>query len=311
MDIGDSMRKSTITHEHLKKALKDIENVEEDDIDEVFERMMAEIRHSSLIVAGNVEMNKINIPTMVNDMGTYGALFTDMNEFEKVFPDFPVGASENSIDYYLEMLEQSDLSGFIVNAKSDFFVLPREILDFIDDIPEYSFPSDDSYTSEELKNLKDSIDNSSLESFIMDSSNIGRYEELFDEISKSTLLALRLSRENVDGMAEDGIISMKESGPIGFLYMDTLGGKYAVAFTSEEKISSVNIPLNKYSQIINFSQMTNYMLADDMDGIIINPNSENILLTRDVMLEFSNLLEKTCNNHKLNSGIYHMFLIDA
>ena len=55
--------------------------------------------------------------------------------------------------------------------------------------------------------------------------------------------------------------------------------------------------------------MTNFILNDDMDGIIINPNSEHVLLTRDVLLEYSSLLEETCNDTRLNTAIFHMFLI--
>ena len=305
------MLRENISHEYLKSAMDGIETLEGDALEEEFDRLLNELKHSSLILPGNMKGNEINIPTFNSEIGEYGMLFTDIDEFNKVFPNFKVEAHDHSIEFYLDMMENSNLKGFVVNLGSECFVLPRDLFNLIDETPEHTFPSDDSYTSEELKRLKDSINNTSLEQFINNPSNIGRYEELFDEISKSTLLALRISKENVDNLAEEGIISMTETGPIGFLYMDTLGGHYAVAFTSEEKISNVPTALNRYSQIVNFSQMTNFMLNDDMDGIIINPNSENILLTREVLLEYSNLLEKTCNDHKLNSAIFHMFPIEA
>ena len=53
------------------------------------------------------------------------------------------------------------------------------------------------------------------------------------------------------------------------------------------------------------------LLNDDMDGIIINPNSEHILLTRDVLMEYYPLLEKTCNDTRLNTAIFHMFLMEG
>jgi hypothetical protein len=104
---------------------------------------------------------------------------------------------------------------------------------------------------------------------------------------------------------------MLETGPLGFLYINDVGGKYATVYTSEEKISNVTTPFNRYSQIVNFSQMTNFILNEDMDGIIINPNSENIMLTRDVLLEYSDHLEETCNDCRLNSAIFHMFLMEV
>ena len=69
----------------------------------------------------------------------------------------------------------------------------------------------------------------------------------------------------------------------------------------------MDTPYNKYIQIVNFSQMTNCLLNDDMDGIIINPNCENILITRNVLLEYSDVLEVICYDEKLNSAVFHMF----
>ena len=135
------------------------------------------------------------------------------------------------------------------------------------------------------------------------------YEQLFEEISHSTLLTLMVSRKNLDFLADDGVISMKDE-PLGFLYLDRMGGRYATVYTSEEKIKSVPTPLNKYSQIVNFSQLANYALHDDLDGIIINPNSDNVTITREVLLEYWSLLEDWCNDERLNTAIMHMFLIE-
>ena len=301
------MRK-TVTNEYLKKAMIELDEMGEDATYEIFQRVLWELRHSCLIIAGDIRGNEIYISKLTLPDGEYGLLFTDMDEYRKVFPNFEVEAHEHAIGIYKELISKSDLKGFILNLEGECFGLFRSIFDEIGDAPQNSFPIDDSYTSVELKQLKDSINNDQLEEFINDPANIGKYEELFERISQSTMLALRLAMENVDSQAEDGIISMVETGPIGYLYMGG-SGKYAAAFTSEEKISRVHMPMNRYSQIINFSQMTNSLLSDDMDGIIINPNTDNIILTREVLLEYSNLLERTCNDHKLNSAIMHMFLL--
>jgi hypothetical protein len=138
------------------------------------------------------------------------------------------------------------------------------MFDMIKEFPEHRYSPDDGYTASELKSLRDSIDNGHLEEFIKNSSNIGRYEELFSEISDSTLLTLMVSRDDLDFMAEDGVISMVETDPKGFLYLDELGGKYATVYTSEDKIANVTTDLNKYSQLVNFSQLTNFILNDDL-----------------------------------------------
>lgn len=304
------MRKSTIKHENLRKIIEDIQSSADETSDETFIMLIEEVKHSCLIVAGDIRGDTINVMTVKTDKGDFGMLFTDLDEYRKVFSNFEVEAHDNSFARYQKLLENSDLLGYIINFAGEGMILPRELLIEIDDVPSHSYPIEGSYTSVELKSLKESIDNSDLEEFIADSRNIGRYEELFEIISKSTLLTLMLSRTDLKANAEDGVISMLESEPLGFLYTDRLGGEYATVYTSEEKISSVKTPHNKYSQIVNFSCLAEFVLHDDMDGIIINPGWENVVITRDVLLEFSTLLDRTCNDSRLNSAIYHMFLLE-
>ncbi len=123
-------------------------------------------------------------------------------------------------------------------------------------------------------------------------------------------MTLRLSREDFTSNAEGGVISMRESGPLGFLHKDDLGGDYATVFTSEAKIRSVQTPLNKYSQLVNFSEMVTFLLNSGMDGIIINPSEEHVMITREVLMEYYGVLEKTCKDERMNSAIFHMFVME-
>ena len=301
------MRLENIRHENLRKTINEINELNGNAPKEVFVILFEEIKHSGLIIAGDVEGDTIDLMTATTDQGDFGLLFTDMDEYAKMVPDFKVEPHDHSFETYLGFLKESDLAGFILNIKSEAMILPRDILDEMDNVPNYDFPSDNSYTPSELKTLKDSINNTELEEFISDPSNIGDYDGLFKRISDSTLLTLRLSREDLKDMVKDGVISMIETGPLGFLHSDKIGGNYATVFTSQEKISHVDTPYNKYIQIVNFSQMTNCLLNDDMDGIIINPNCENILISRNVLLEYSDVLEVICYDEKLNSAVFHMF----
>lgn len=154
------------------------------------------------------------------------------------------------------------------------------------------------------------MDNVGLEDFIADSSNMARYEELIKMISETTLLTLMVSRSDLSGIAENGIIEMESTCPLGFLYLDDVGGHYATVYTSEGKMKSVSTDIFKYSQVVNFSQLTNYVLNDDLDGIIINPNTDNVVLTREVLLEYGPFVEDLCNDSRLNTAIMNMFLIE-
>lgn len=301
------MRKSFIKHENLKKSLEELQSDEL--ADDMIDRFVNELKHSNLILAADIRESEIKLALVQIEGKDYGFLFTDMDEFRKTISDDDCGSQYYDFNVYQTLVEESMLDGYIINPSSIGFVLKKELILAIDDLPDHEFSAEEVYTASELKHLKDSMDNGDLEDFIRDSANIGKYEELFEKMSDSTMLTLMLSNEDLTGYSEDGIISLQKTGPLGFLYLDEIGGEYATVYTSEEKISNVATNLNKYSQIVNFSQMTNFVLNDDMDGIIINPNSDNILLTRDVLLEYSSLLEKKCNDTRLNTAIFHMFLI--
>lgn len=310
------MRTSTVRHDHLRRLIDEFDeekllNSEWDEIPQIIRDIVNEIKHSCLIVPvtdkGN---NEVEVMTAFTDMGDFGLLFTDMDEFRKVFPNFDQEARENPFEYYKEMYENTDLVGFVINISGEAMAITESLFKLIDSLPQCSFSDEKAYSSMELKGLRDSIDNESLEEFIKNPNNAGRYEELINEISKSTMLTLMISPEDLGEYADDGMICMKKTGPLGFLYVDRIGGKYATVFTSERKIASVDTPMNKYSQIVNFSQMTYFILNDDLDGLIINPGDESVLLTREVLREFYPLVEKTCNDERLNTAIMHMFLIE-
>lgn len=303
------MRKHYITHENLRKAMLNIQN--DNLTDENIERFLNEIKHSCLIIAANINPNGVDLALVEIENRKYALLFTDMDEFRKLVPPGDVDSYEFDFEVYKGMVEEELADGFIINPASEGFIFKKELVNIIQTLPEHDYPEDDALSVNELKDLKDSINNNDLEYFINDSSNIGLYDELFTKLSNSTLLTLMLSRNDLSHYACDGVIELEKTGPLGFLYLDEIGGKYATVYTSEDKISNVNTTLNKYSQLVNFSMMTNFILNDDLDGIIINPNSENIMLSRDVLLRYSGFVEKNCNDSRLNTAIKHMFIIEG
>ena len=87
--VGDTMRKASIQHIHLRKAIEEIREMGDEEIsDELFERFISELKHSCLITAGDVKGDTINMMTAKTNHGDFGMLFTDMDEFTKAFPDY-------------------------------------------------------------------------------------------------------------------------------------------------------------------------------------------------------------------------------
>ena len=301
------MNEQYIRHDNLVRLIRKFREMGEDTPDEDFIRIFQELKYSWLLTPAKVSGDVANPMFMDTPMGKYGALFTDIDEFRKEFPDFETGFKAFPFPAYLDYLNRSDMKGFIINFRSDGFLFTGEWEDLLGEMPEIEYSTDGAYTSDELKRLRDSVDNENLEEFIANPQNIGKYEELFEIMSDSTLLTFIVSDEDLSHYAEDGVIPTRENGYLGNHYMEGLGGKYGTIYTSEDKISRVDLAKNKYSQIVNLSQMMYSVLTDDMDGIIINPGEENVILTREVLLDFSDVIEKTCNDSRLNSAINYMF----
>ena len=304
------MRCEHVRHDYLRKYFEELSLDDNEKDFEIFNKIFEEIKHSNLIISGEAVNNLLQFNGIELEGENFGFLFTDMDEFRKYYPNYESDSLFLDFAMYHHIVCEGIVDGFIINPDSECFFLPRELILEFTDFPELEYNADNSFSACELKSLKESINNTDLEEFLTNSSNIGKYEELFELISNSTILTLMLSREDLSGYANDDVICRLETDSVGFLYIDNLGGRYATIYSSESKIKNVSTSYNKYSQIVNFSQMTNFILFNDMDGIIINPNSENILLTRDVLLKYSSQLEKTCNDSRLNSGIFHMFLFD-
>ena len=305
------MRKPYIRHENLRKAFEKFINTDMDELtDEDGERLLNELKHSCLIIAADRIDGDMDFRVLEIGEKEYGILFSDMDEFRKTFSDDECESYSFDFEIYQKALECGLFDGFLFNPNSEGLLIEKELFLRITDLPQSVRDHDNAYETEELVQLRKSIDNGKLEQFLADSSNIGNYEGLINCMADSVMLTLMLSRDDLRDYADDGIINMAETGPLGFLYTDEVGGQYSTLFTSEEKMKSVDTEYMKYFQIVNVSMMTNFVLNDDMDGIIINPGSDNVLLSRDVLLEYSSFIEKACNDEKLNSAIFHLFLME-
>lgn len=124
------------------------------------------------------------------------------------------------------------------------------------------------------------------------------------------VIIILLSNQDLTPYAEDGIISMQSTGPLARMHVDRIGGEYATLFTSEEKMSHVRTDLYCYSQIVNLATLVNFVLSEDMDGIVINPDSDNVLIPRSELLKYSLGFEKYANDEGLSTSIFYIFPVE-
>ena len=217
----------------------------------------------------------------------------------------------NSFELYQNILKTTDIEGYVLNPSSEKYLFRKEFILGIENIPKTNFFSNNAYSEDELKELYASIDNSKLDEFIEDSGNIGDFEGLAEAMANSRLLALMISRQDLAPYAVDGVISQKQTGPLANMYVDTVGGKYATVFSSKDKLKGVKTSEYRYGQLVNLATLVNFVLSEDMDGIILNPETDNVLIPRLVLLRYSLGFERFANDERLYESIYYLFEVEA
>lgn len=297
-------------HKHLRVVLEDIYLNNNELTNELTLRLINEFRYSNLFIP--VKRDDSNLNFIIYEDGDHSLtpLFTDSDEFHKFFKDEEdIELLQNSFELYQNILKTSNIEGYILNPATEKYVFDKEFVLDIMHIPKTNFYNTSTYSKEEIKQLKDNIDNAGLEEFISNPNNIGNYEALFDKLANSTLLTLMVSDVDLSSKAKMGIVSMMDSGPLAQMYCDNVGGVYATIFSSEDKLKLVKNNQFKYSQVINLAMLVNFVLCEDMDGIVLNPDSDSVLITRSTLLKYSLGFEKFANDERLADSIYYMFLL--
>ena len=293
-------------HKHLRTVIEDIYSNENQLTEELTSRLIHEFRYSNLYIPAKRENDTLNFIIYEDEGSKLTPLFTDMDEFRKFYKnDENIQVLQNPFELYQNVLKTTDIDGYVLNPSTEKYLFKKEFILAIKNIPKTNFYTTNPYSQEELLSLKKSVDNTDLESFIGDRSYVGDYESLFEKMANSQLLGLMLSDLSID----KEIISLKQSGPIASMYTDNIGGVYATVFTSESKMDVINTDKNKYSQLVNLATLVNFILTEDMDGLILNPESDNVLIPRVTLLRYSLGFEMYANNERLSEAMYYLFKI--
>lgn len=293
-------------HKHLRTVIEDIYSNENKLTEELTARLIHEFRYSNLYIPAKRENDTLNFIIYEDGDTKFTTLFTDMDEFRKFYKnDESIQILQNPFELYQNVLKTTDIGGYVLNPASEKYLFQKEFILAIDNIPKTNFYTTNPYSEEELLALKKSVDNKDLEEFISNRANIGDFEGLFEKMAQSQLLALMLS----DLKLKNEMTSLKESGPVASMYTDKVGGIYATVFTSEEKMNAVNTKKHKYSQLVNLATLVNFILTEDMDGLILNPETDNVLVPRTTLLRYSLGFEMYANDERLSEAMFYLFKI--
>ena len=297
-------------HNHLRTVIEDIHANDDKLTEDLLFKLINEFKYSNLLIPAKKEKGTLNFIIYEDDDAKITPLFTDRDEFRKFYSDDDIQVLENTFELYQNVIKTTEIEGYILNPASEKYLFSSEFILSINNLPKTNFYSSNPYTESELKDIRNNIDNGDLEDFITNPSNVGYFEGLFEKLSSSTLLALMLSNRDFTPYAEDGIISMQSTGPLARMHVDRIGGEYATLFTSEEKMGHVRTDLYRYSQIVNLATLVNFVLTEDMDGIVINPDSDNVLIPRSELLKYSLGFEKYANDERLSTSIFYIFPVE-
>ena len=297
-------------HKHLRTVIEDIYSNGNELTKDLTLRLIHAFRYSNLYIPAKRDEFTLNFIIYEDDNGLkLTPLFTDKDEFRKFFKDEDdIELMQNSFELYQNVLKTSDIEGYVLNPATEKYVFTKEFILEIRHIPKTNFYSTRGYTVDELRQLKDTP-NDELERFIENPNNIGDYEALFELMSQSRLLTMMVSDVDLSPRAKDGVISMMDSGPLAQMYIDNVGGTYATIFSREEKIRKVETDKFRYSQVVNLAMLVNFVLSEDMEGIVLNPDTDNVLIPRVTLLKYSIGFEKFAHDEKLCDTIYYMFLL--
>jgi len=296
-----------ITHKHLRTVIEDIYSNGNEVTESLLSRLINEFRYSNLYIPAKRENGRLNFIIYDDEDLKITPLFTDLDEFHKFYKSADIEVLNNSFELYQNILKTSDIEGYILNPASEKYLFKKEFILAIKNIPKTNFYSTNAYSEDELKAIMKSLDNEELEGFISNPQNIGDYEALFERLSNSRLLAAMISENDLAAYMKDGVINQQSTGPLATMYMDNVGGSYAALFTSESKIKDVNVRGYKYSQLVNLATLVNFVLCEDMEGIILNPGSDNVLISRLNLLMYSLGFERFANDERLCESMYYLF----
>ena len=293
-------------HKHLRVVIEDIYANANRLNEDLALKLVNEFRYSNLYIAARKENDTLNFITYeYNDM-KLTALFTDHDEFRKFHHEDDIQLLQNSFELYQNILKTTDFDGYILNPASERYLFTKEFILTITNIPKTNFYTTDAYSAGELLDIYRNVDNRYLEEYISNPKNVGDYEMLFERLANSTILTLMVSDMEFD----NDIIDLREIGPVAGMYTDKVGGTYVTIFSSTDRIRHVNTSKFKYAQLVNLAMLVNYVLVEDLDGIVLNPDSDNVLIPRSVLLRYSLGFERYANDARLCEALYYMFALD-
>ncbi len=309
------MYQLSIRNKHLKETIDFAKVYLDDDEDtpiELFFELMNELKVSNLIIPLSEDEDGVifeNVTFEEDDL-TYIPLFTDIDEFSAyVSEDSQFDPVVLDFGQYVDLVSENGLDGIMINIKGKYLPLEKDFLENMYFESEDESEGDvEAYGPGELKEILESINNDSLIE-LLTSEDKFKSDDLFAELSNSTLLNLVVSEEPLDEFAQDGII--KASDVDGFNLCNVehgdilLGGIYTDIDSIRQAAKDVDA--HCYVQITRLSELFDFVLRNDMDGVMVNANTLDFIIMRSDFLPQASGIEVIVEDPKFKDCLDYAF----
>lgn len=287
------MQRSYVTNDYLVDKFNEIGGYFEDgnEVPEhLFVQFVQELGVSNLLIPGIMEDDSLSFDILTSDDDSIDVLplFSDDEAFIECYgEDSEFSPIANDIRFYIDILNESELDGILFNPDSVDFLLARDILVNLP-FPPVIEVNDESegYDGEQLLNIARNATNDSLIRFL--ESDDDSFEALMLELMKSTLLNVVVSEEDLSLYAKNGVISSEDAGEFVMCTTGDEETQLGVLFTGTDAIRQGledESGMNYYFQVALIGEFIEFVLKSDMDGIIINPGSDDYVIGREALLE--------------------------
>lgn len=270
------MKIENITHNHLKKILNDNFDILESGgelTEDDYAGLLMELFYSVLISPAKMVDGEYFFVLMGDDEDNqFIPLFTDLIEYRKLFAnDDEVTAMFYDFDYYLE----AELDLIVINPASECFTLNTQVLK--DKPKTLLFPKDigkNTLGKEEIENiLNDTSINDEFSKLIDDEKSIYDFENFFKALAETNLIV----RVLIEDEHED-FIDLNRYGPAP---INITPEGLLELYTSRDEVANDE---NTYIQLANLDYFIEYLIRTDTNGMIINPESNRLVINRDVLM---------------------------
>jgi len=280
----------TVTNKYLKSSISEISNFYKNNTkppEDMYLNLLMELKVSELLIPVVFDGEKLSFPNIEVDDGTsLIPLFTSNDELKKYSDEFE--SFPNEIAYYIKMVNDFGFDGILIDAGSDEFCIDNVVLNKIPLTRKVE--SDNAFDGIKLRDIALSEKNEKLKRFISKDSNFNKFDKLSKILLDSVLLNVVVSEKDLSEFAHDGVIDRNEADTFTLFTKNSGRDHYGTVYTDTDAIVSFHEDLEffYYVQVTNKYSVFHFLLSNDLDGIIINPGTDDYYVPRQVILRLLN-----------------------